>query len=109
MLAGAPPRSVFHFRERLFHDKLCPRGGTQPPRIGCPGLDSLKYSVWMLPPTSVVTGANPTPPTNRGRDSVSAIKGGDCVFLPAVVLHAPSRNSLNGPAKGSARYTVNWR
>lgn len=61
------------------------------------------------PPTSVVTGANPTPPTNRGRDSVSAIKGGDCVFLPAVVLHAPSRNSLNGPAKGSARYTVNWR
>lgn len=108
--ACGAPRSIFQFRECFFHDKRCPRGGTQPPRIGRPGLDSLKCSVWMLPPLPWSPGLIPlTPPTNCGRDSVNVIKGGDRVLLPGVVLPAPSRNSFNGSAKGSARYTVNWR
>lgn len=75
-----------------------------------PRFRQLEMQCMDAPPTSVVARANPAHSAYQLRgDSVNVIKGGDRVHLPGVVLHAPSRNSFNGSAKGSARYTVNWR
>lgn len=89
MLAGAPPRSVFHFRECLFHDHLCPRGGTQPPRIGCPGLDSLKYSVWMLPPLPWSPGLIPLRLPTAGEIQLVQLKEATASSFPLLfsMLH----------------------